>query len=136
MKFTIEIEADNDAFGDTDETRRYELARILGGLCDKLVHGDDIDGSLRDYNGNTVGHWLLKGEVPAADHVPVRKYIVVENSGMVGECDIGGFFDTAQEAWDYIKAHYDDDERDRFHKNCLFPEVALEIDGERTYDFG
>lgn len=57
--FTLTIETDNAAF---DVDQGNELAAILRKLADVLDHtshesGDS--GSVRDYNGNTVGHWTL-----------------------------------------------------------------------------
>lgn len=61
------------------------------------------------------------------------RYIVVENSGMVGETDVGTF-GTQAAAWAYINRVYTDDERDHLSPNSLFPDVAYEEDGVRTYD--
>lgn len=62
-----------------------------------------------------------------------RHYIAVENSGMVGEQDVGKF-GTYQGAWAYIHRAYTDAERDHASPKCLFPDVCLEEDGMRTYD--
>lgn len=69
-----------------------------------------------------------------------KRYTVVENAGYVGERDITSY-PTAREAWAHIESHYDADERDQFHPDCLHPEVRLDYtddDGNpvETYDFG
>ncbi len=60
-------------------------------------------------------------------------YVAVENSGMVGECDVGRF-GTMAAAWAYINRAYTAEERDRTSPKCLFPDVCIEIDGARSYD--
>ncbi len=62
-----------------------------------------------------------------------RVYIAVEQSGMVGETDVGRF-STSGAAWAYINRAYTDAERDRCSPKCLFPDVCAEEDGSRTYD--
>lgn len=64
---------------------------------------------------------------------PGRQYIVVENSGMVGEQDVGKF-GTLTGAVMYIERTYTERERDRQSPYCLHPAVCLEEDGARTYD--
>lgn len=59
MKFQLEINCDNAAFGDGDgehsyETAVHEIARILESLAKKLRNGDE-GPILMDYNGNRVG---------------------------------------------------------------------------------
>ncbi len=61
------------------------------------------------------------------------RYIAVENSGMVGEQDVGTF-GTQAAAWAWINRYYSDEERDHSSPKCLFPDVAYEEDGMRTYD--
>lgn len=59
MKYTIEINCDNDAFGD-DPTP--EVARILHKLADQIETCAVLDGHiLRDANGNRVGQSILQG---------------------------------------------------------------------------
>lgn len=62
-----------------------------------------------------------------------RDYIVVEMSGMVGEQDVGRF-GTYDAAYSYIQKAYSKNERDRSHRNCLFPDICVEVDGVRSYD--
>ena len=52
MTFTCTIKMDNDAFGEGPAT---ELGRILRQLADNIEKDGDINGSLSDINGNTVG---------------------------------------------------------------------------------
>lgn len=54
MKFTLEIDCDNAAFGDSEDERHTEVARILTGLADQIEHGY-IKAQLYDANGNAVG---------------------------------------------------------------------------------
>jgi hypothetical protein len=51
MKIQIEIDLNNAAFQDNPG----ELAQILEKIPHNMKPGDD--GTLRDSNGNTVGHW-------------------------------------------------------------------------------
>ena len=53
MKFSLEIDCDNDAFtyGGLD----LEVARILRGLAEELELKIQPDMNLRDANGNLVG---------------------------------------------------------------------------------
>jgi hypothetical protein len=50
------------------------------------------------------------------------KFVVVENAGYIGECDITSF-DTLREAFDYVAANYDDDERDPDSPYCLHVDI-------------
>jgi hypothetical protein len=57
MKFTLEIELGNDAMQTAED-----VSRVLFDLSDAIVDYDLSDsdsgpGSVRDVNGNTVGHW-------------------------------------------------------------------------------
>ena len=59
MKFKLEIECDNDAFGNDDECQRNdEIARILEDAASR-VSGACASGALRDSNGNKVGRFNL-----------------------------------------------------------------------------
>jgi len=53
MNIQIEINLDNAAFQDSPE----ELAQILDKIPNDIKPGRE--GSLRDSNGNTVGHWQV-----------------------------------------------------------------------------
>lgn len=64
---------------------------------------------------------------------PDRKYIVVENSGMVGERDMVVTRDY-RAAVEWLEKAYTAEERDRFSPNCLFPDICVEVDGERSYE--
>lgn len=57
MKLII-VDTDNDAFGETDETRAAEIARILEDVAGKIRDGHE-GGKCMDYNGNSVGNWSL-----------------------------------------------------------------------------
>jgi hypothetical protein len=62
------------------------------------------------------------------------RYVIVEQAGMVDEHTTGGSFESAQEARDYIRRHYDADELDTFSTNCLHVEVAFEENGELSFE--
>jgi hypothetical protein len=58
MKLTIEINLDNDAYGDTlgwelGENLQYVIERIGQGIKDSAIY---------DSNGNKTGYWLIKEE--------------------------------------------------------------------------
>ena len=62
MKFQVEIDTDNAAFGDTSTDQQIEIARLLRLLAYELEayeyeEASGLDGTirLRDTNGNTVG---------------------------------------------------------------------------------
>lgn len=59
--FKIEFETDNAAF---EDMQTEEVARILREIADKVENGSFsfACGVVRDYNGNTVGKWLLDNE--------------------------------------------------------------------------
>ena len=62
MKFTLQINLDNDAF---KEDSSYEVARILKRLGDRLIDFPELTshqhpGSLHDKNGNRVGFWEVQ----------------------------------------------------------------------------
>lgn len=63
MQVTITINCDNAAFGDTDESRGYELRDILESLAERLSrYGFDESYNnlkIRDSNGNTVGQLTI-----------------------------------------------------------------------------
>ena len=63
----------------------------------------------------------------------IRKYIVVENAGMRDERDVAEFSDYLT-ATSYMDKHYNAEERNRDHPDCLFPDVCVEINGERSYE--
>lgn len=48
----------NAAFGEDDQSRAEEVARILEDIATKIRNGEE-SGNLRDRNGNTVGNWTL-----------------------------------------------------------------------------
>lgn len=65
MKFTLEIECDNEAFGETNEDRCEEIARILRRVAERLqtnVYGAGAVRGVVDANGNTVGDWSIHAD--------------------------------------------------------------------------
>jgi len=54
MKFKLNFNMDNAAFGDPD----LEIARILHEIADKVERGIQ-GGPVRDINGNNVGAWTI-----------------------------------------------------------------------------
>ncbi len=59
MKLIIEIQMDNEAFGDTFLSQSGEVNRILKRMVDKIYSGL-TSGQAVDYNGNKVGQWEIK----------------------------------------------------------------------------
>jgi len=56
-KLTVTVdETGNAAFGESDEERAAELARILRTAAARLERGDEC-GRLLDHNGNSVGRF-------------------------------------------------------------------------------
>ena len=62
MKFHLEIECGNAAFGDGMSATFSEIARILGELRGDLITRGYSNGGLRDYNGNLVGKYWFTGK--------------------------------------------------------------------------
>jgi hypothetical protein len=59
MAFKLAIKnTDNAAFGESDDDKRHEIARILREAADKLDQGRDYAACM-DFNGNKVGEWSL-----------------------------------------------------------------------------
>lgn len=59
--FTLTIDTENAAFGDSQLDAEAEVARILrvvAGRLDEAFWADD--GTLRDANGNTVGRFVFE----------------------------------------------------------------------------
>jgi len=54
----LRINTDGDAFA--RGLGRQEVADILRTLAYRIVHFDELDGSVRDRNGNTCGQWDLR----------------------------------------------------------------------------
>jgi hypothetical protein len=64
MKFTLEIDLDNDAFMSSEDDARNgdALADILKELSEAFRYLDaqnGYSGNLRDVNGNPCGHWQI-----------------------------------------------------------------------------
>lgn len=57
--FELKIETGNAAFGDSDEEKRAEVARLLETVVYRLLEENDTNGQLRDVNGNTVGSYTF-----------------------------------------------------------------------------
>ncbi len=62
MKFALDINMDNAAFGEDDDGGSYELRRILKALVvgDNGPREGNTSGTVRDSNGNTVGSWSIR----------------------------------------------------------------------------
>lgn len=60
-RFIVRLEADNAAF---DEDPRYEIARILRDIADRVENGCELNlhQNARDINGNPVGTFVLRKE--------------------------------------------------------------------------
>jgi hypothetical protein len=65
-KMEIAFDMDNDAFTDSEDSdvrglaRSAELDRIFQRISDSVWEGN-IEGRIRDSNGNTVGRWEISG---------------------------------------------------------------------------
>lgn len=59
MKFKLEIECDNAAFGDEPA---FEVARILRELAEQMERNGSMAHPLWDYNGNRVGRSTVEPE--------------------------------------------------------------------------
>lgn len=59
MRFTLTIDCDNAAFGETHGERCDQIARILHDAADGLDGNPSDNATLRDSNGNTVGSYTL-----------------------------------------------------------------------------
>jgi hypothetical protein len=59
VRFELSFQMDNDAFADDYQA---EVARILEDLAKKLslASATQLDGPLRDHNGNMVGAWRVE----------------------------------------------------------------------------
>lgn len=61
MKFTLEFDCDNAAFGATVDARNDEIARILAvAAADIMNHQGLEQQTLRDLHDNVVGKWQLR----------------------------------------------------------------------------
>ena len=56
----VKLDSDNEAFADGNAGN--EVARILRELAEHVSDSRDGSGTLRDFNGNRVGHWSLAVE--------------------------------------------------------------------------
>jgi hypothetical protein len=59
----------------------------------------------------------------------MKEYVVVYESGYVEERDVEKFSSFA-DAYNFISNEYSEEDIEEFHIN-----IALDIDGERTYEF-
>jgi hypothetical protein len=57
--FTLSIKTDNAAFEASENDKVLEISRILRRLADDLDDNGSTTGTLRDYNGNSVGKYEL-----------------------------------------------------------------------------
>jgi hypothetical protein len=56
-KFHMQLDLENDAFAGNNTNEIQRLLECVVGYIDYGMRG----GSLRDINGNKVGHWALEG---------------------------------------------------------------------------
>lgn len=61
----VRINTDGDAFARGHG--RQEVADLLKTLAYRIVHFEELDGTLRDRNGNTCGQWDLRFERSQAE---------------------------------------------------------------------
>lgn len=63
MTFTLRFDTDSAAFGEHDDERRAEIARVLRETADRVERlGEHIDSfrTVTDRNGNDIGRFALK----------------------------------------------------------------------------
>ena len=53
--FSVEIDTNNEAFGNDDGVKRFEIARILREIAQRIEQDDATPFILRDLNNNPVG---------------------------------------------------------------------------------
>jgi len=61
------------------------------------------------------------------------QYVVVENAGYQGECDVAKF-GTRWAAEKWMERAYSASELDPSHPNSLHVDICMEEDGQRTFD--
>jgi hypothetical protein len=66
MRFYLDIECDNDAFGGSPALATVELGRILEDIARKLDREGQLKGHAWDCNGNRCGVWQLDDRPDAA----------------------------------------------------------------------
>lgn len=59
--FTLKINTDNAAFGDTETAAADEVVTILRFIASRMEYGT-MSAPIRDTNGNTVGQYALEHE--------------------------------------------------------------------------
>lgn len=59
VEFRIDLKSSNDAF---QLLPRWEIARIVKQVLDKIRHDNSEAGILHDSNGNSCGRWWLNIE--------------------------------------------------------------------------
>lgn len=59
MEFTMKVNMDNAAFAD-----RFQLVKLLDRVRMRYLSYADSEGTLTDWNGNTVGSWEITGPNP------------------------------------------------------------------------
>ena len=57
-KFTIEFQTDNDAFN--NENFEFEVFKILSFIGRRIISKDDLNGIIKDSNGNNVGFYKFE----------------------------------------------------------------------------
>lgn len=65
-QFQMSFDLGNDAFAGAQLDRSNEISRLLRETADKIDTGE-IDGTLLDINGNSVGHWGFDQIDPEAE---------------------------------------------------------------------
>lgn len=76
------------------------------------LHGDDLS-TVEIARVAKVDERDLKIAAFHAEHG--EAWGVIVNAGYVGETDTGGLFKSQREAWEYVEANYDRDERETLH---------------------
>lgn len=61
-RFTLTIDTDNAAFGDSPEERREEISRILRDIATTIARDPWGSGTIWDANGNNVGEYGMSDD--------------------------------------------------------------------------
>ena len=70
MKFTLEIDCDNDAFNNTDD-RDSEVIGLVRVVAEEMERGTRA-GTMMDANGNKVGSWQFHDKAPPVQPTPPK----------------------------------------------------------------
>ena len=61
MKFKLEFDCDSEAFGEDETDRQIGICNILDDVMERINFKGEESGTIRDVNGNRIGHYALLG---------------------------------------------------------------------------